>query len=444
MSNTLDKRMNIVALTWPIFVETLLRTALNTSDVFMLSGYSDLAVSAVGVVSPISFFFIVISMMVSTGTGILIAQYNGAKRLLESSQVGTASFILGGVAGLLLSLLSFLFAADVIQLYGVEPDVADFAYDYLIISGSLTIFVTLGVVFSTILRSHGHSKPSMYINLICGVINVIGNYCVLYEPFGLPVYGVTGVATATVISQAIGAVALWLMLVHYQIAPQPSKMFEVPKRIYKKILHIGVMNGGEILSYNLYQMVLVYFVVSMGTHSLTAFTYAQNIGRVTFAFAIALGQGSQIQTSYFVGKGLVEGILLKVNRYFWIGFFASTSIAGLFYLFKTPIIGLFTEDPTVVLLVAQLMLVSIFLEGGRVFNLIFISSLKGAGDIKFPVQLGIFNMWVVGVGMALIFSHFTGLGVIGILLAVAIEEWVRGLIAARRWNKKSWQRFALI
>ncbi|WP_413701996.1 hypothetical protein ACLKMH_10995 [Psychromonas sp. KJ10-10] len=54
-STSLNKRMNIVTLTWPIFIEVLLRTALSTTDVFMLSGYSDLAVSAVGVVSQISF-----------------------------------------------------------------------------------------------------------------------------------------------------------------------------------------------------------------------------------------------------------------------------------------------------------------------------------------------------------------------------------------------------
>lgn len=71
---TMNKRMNIIALTWPIFIETLLRTAINTSDVFMLSSYSDHAVSAVGVISQISFFLIVVSSMVSSGTGILISQ----------------------------------------------------------------------------------------------------------------------------------------------------------------------------------------------------------------------------------------------------------------------------------------------------------------------------------------------------------------------------------
>ncbi|GAK83925.1 Na+ driven multidrug efflux pump [Vibrio ponticus] len=48
LPNAIDKRMSILALTWPLFIEIMLRTALNTSDVFMLSAYSDKAVSAVG------------------------------------------------------------------------------------------------------------------------------------------------------------------------------------------------------------------------------------------------------------------------------------------------------------------------------------------------------------------------------------------------------------
>ena len=108
--STLNKRMGIVALTWPIFIEVLLRTALNTSDVFMLSGYSDKAVSAVGVISQISFFLIIVSTMVSSGTGILIAQYNGASRTQESAHVGVASIILAIIAGILLSVIAVLVA----------------------------------------------------------------------------------------------------------------------------------------------------------------------------------------------------------------------------------------------------------------------------------------------------------------------------------------------
>lgn len=116
----MNKRMNIVTLTWPIFIEALLRNALNTSDVFMLSGYSDLAVSAVGVIAPISFFIIIVSMMVSTGTGILIAQYNGAGREQDSSEVGIASVVLGVAVALLLGGSFFLFAENIVGLFGLE------------------------------------------------------------------------------------------------------------------------------------------------------------------------------------------------------------------------------------------------------------------------------------------------------------------------------------
>lgn len=162
----------------------------------------------------------------------------------------------------------------------------------------------------------------MVVNLIFGILNVIGNYCVLYSPFGLPVYGVPGVATVTVVSQLLGAISLWILLGKKQLKPAMDKARQVALDTYKKILRIGVMNAGEVLSYNLAQMVIVYFVVQMGTASLTAFTYAQNLARLTFTFSVSLSQASQIQTSYFVGKGWNDTILGKVQKYFIVGFIA--------------------------------------------------------------------------------------------------------------------------
>ncbi|MFA0055334.1 MATE family efflux transporter [Vibrio echinoideorum] len=441
--STLNKRMGIVALTWPIFIEVLLRTALNTSDVFMLSGYSDKAVSAVGVISQISFFLIIVSTMVSSGTGILIAQYNGASRDQESSHVGVASIVLAIITGLLLSIIAVLGAEYFIPLYQLEPQVEQYAQEYLFISGALTFNVTIGVVLTTILRSHGYSKSPMVINLIAGVINVFGNYCVLYQPFGLPVYGVQGVATATVISQTIGLLIL-IGVVRGKGIDLPLKHFKsVPKAIYQKIMKIGSMNAGEVLSYNMAQITITFFIVQMGTSSLAAFTYAQNIARLSFAFALAIGQGSQIQTGYYIGKGWVDEITSRVQRYFVVGFIASTSITCMVYIFRFEILDLFTQDPEIIALAALLIAGSILLEAGRVFNLIFISCLKATGDIKFPVKMGILSMWGIGVAMSYLLGVHWGYGVFGAWMAIAMDEWFRGLIMVRRWRAKKWTRFSL-
>ncbi|CAM3124887.1 MULTISPECIES: MATE family efflux transporter [Vibrio] len=438
------QRMSIVALTWPILVEILLRTALGTSDVFMLSGYSDKAVSAVGVITQLTFFLIIVSTFVSSGTGILIAQYNGAERTQDATNVGVASIALSVVVGVLLSIAAVLGAVHLISFYGLEPQVELYAQEYLIISGAMTFNVTIGIVFTTILRSYGYSRSPMVVNMVSGLLNVVGNYIALYQPFGLPVYGVQGVAIATVVSQVVGTVTLGFILKYSPISLPMGSLKNVPAGVYKKILKIGGMNAGEVLSYNMAQIAIVYFVVQMGTASLAAFTYAQNIARFSFAFALAIGQATQIQTGYYIGKGWIESILKRVQIYFLVSFVVSISAASAIYLLRDSILPLFTHQPEILYLTGTLVMGSIILEAGRVFNLVFISALKGAGDVRFPVQIGILCMWGVGVCFSYLLGIHWGFGVIGAWMAIALDEWVRGIIMLVRWRSSSWVRFKLL
>ncbi|EIY8040305.1 TPA: MATE family efflux transporter [Vibrio vulnificus] len=442
-TQNINQRMSIVTLAWPILVEILLRTALGTSDVFMLSGYSDKAVSAVGVITQLTFFLIIVSTFVSSGTGILIAQYNGAGRDQDATHVGVASIALSSVIGVILSVLAVLGATHLLPYYGLEAQVEQYAQEYLLISGAMTFNVTIGIVFTTILRSHGYSRSPMTVNLISGVLNIIGNYIALYQPFGLPVYGVQGVAIATVASQVIGTTILGVLLWRSSIDLPMRSLAQVPSAVYKKILKIGGMNAGEVLSYNMAQITIVYFVVQMGTSSLAAFTYAQNIARFSFAFALAIGQATQIQTGYYIGKGWIESITKRVQIYFLVGFASSVTVASSIYFMRDAILTLFTQQPEILMLAGSLVMGSIVLEAGRVFNLIFISALKGAGDIKFPVQMGILSMWGLGVVFSYLLGIHWGYGVFGAWMAIALDEWFRGLIMARRWRSQVWTRYKL-
>lgn len=442
-TQNINQRMSIVTLAWPILVEILLRTALGTSDVFMLSGYSDKAVSAVGVITQLTFFLIIVSTFVSSGTGILIAQYNGAGRDQDATHVGMASIALSSVIGVILSVLAVLGATHLLPYYGLEAQVEQYAQEYLLISGAMTFNVTIGIVFTTILRSHGYSRSPMTVNLISGVLNIIGNYIALYQPFGLPVYGVQGVAIATVASQVIGTTILGVLLWRSSIDLPMRSLAQVPSAVYKKILKIGGMNAGEVLSYNMAQITIVYFVVQMGTSSLAAFTYAQNIARFSFAFALAIGQATQIQTGYYIGKGWIENITKRVQIYFLVGFASSVTVASTIYFMRDAILTLFTQQPEILMLAGSLVMGSIVLEAGRVFNLIFISALKGAGDIKFPVQMGILSMWGLGVVFSYLLGIHWGYGVFGAWMAIALDEWFRGLIMARRWRSQVWTRYKL-
>jgi len=440
----LDKRMNIVTLTGPLFVEMLLRTALGTSDIFMLSGYSDKAVSAVGLINQITFFLILISMMVASGASILISQNLGAGNNKQAAQVNIASVVLGLLVGSSLSLMGFFSAKEVIGLFTLEPEVALYAYQYLIISTSCAIVITFGVILSTILRSFGLPNYSMRINLFAGVLNIIGNYIALYQPLGLPVFGVPGVAISTILSQMVSTI-LFAVMIKVKHIPMPFRYIgEISWSLYKKIMRLGMLNAGEILSYNLSQMVMISFVAKMGTNALASYTYAQTISRIIFSFGVSIGQGSQVLTSYYVGKEWFDSIYKKVKYYYIVALCVAVSLTLIMYICRYPIIHLFTHDAEITTLFVSLLAFSIYVEAGRAGNQVFISSLKGAGDVKFPVQCGIFSMWIIGVGGA----YFLGLGlewgVVGVWIATGTDEWCRSLIMTQRWFSKKWTEFKLV
>ncbi|KPN76155.1 MATE family efflux transporter [Shewanella xiamenensis] len=443
-AKTLQQRMGIVALTWPIFIETLLQSLLGISDIFMLSQYSDNAVAAVGLTTQLMFFMMVMSMMVSTGASILISQNNGAGRTQQATDIGVASVALSLGLAVVMGASMFFGAHGIIGLFALEPKVAGYGYDYLLICGSLSIGLVMNIAFAAILRSYGFTRSAMLVTLSTGLMNVLGNYIALYSPFGLPVYGVTGVAISTVTSQMIGALIM-LAVIRSKHIPLPMQRLKLlPRSTYWSVMRIGLLNAGEMLSYNVAQMTIIYFISQMGTLSLTAYTYGLNISRFIYCFAVALGQAAQIQTGYYVGKQWFDEITVRVQKYCLVGFIVSLAIVLTFYWQRFTIVGWLSENPEVIELTALLLLGSIALETGRVFNLVIISALKGAGDVAFPVRVGLFSMWGIGVLLAWFFGLHLGYGVLAAWLAVAADEWVRGLIMVHRWRSGRWQRFTRI
>mgnify|MGYP006147642399 FL=1 len=443
-AKTLQQRMGIVALTWPIFIETLLQSLLGISDIFMLSHYSDNAVAAVGLTTQLMFFMMVMSMMVSTGASILISQNNGAGRTQKATDIGVASVALSLGLAVVMGAAMFFSAHGIIGLFALEPKVAGYGYDYLLICGSLSIGLVMNIAFAAILRSYGFTRSAMLVTLSTGLMNVLGNYIALYSPFGLPVYGVTGVAISTVTSQMIGALIM-LAVIRSKRIPLPMQRLKLlPRSTYWSVMRIGLLNAGEMLSYNVAQMTIIYFISQMGTLSLTAYTYGLNISRFIYCFSVALGQAAQIQTGYYVGKQWFDEITLRVQKYCLVGFIVSLAIVLTFYWQRFTIVGWLSENPEVIELTALLLLGSIALETGRVFNLVIISALKGAGDVAFPVRVGLFSMWGIGVLLAWFFGLHLGYGVLAAWLAVAADEWVRGLIMVHRWRSGRWQRFTRI
>ncbi len=432
--------MSLFAITWPIFIEILLHMVMGNADTLMLSQYSDNAVAAVGISNQIISVVIVMFGFITAGTGILVAQQLGAGNLEKAGKASVVSLVTNLSFGLLLSTFLLLGGGYVLKMMNVPEEIMEDARLYIQIVGAFIFIQALLMTLGAILRSHGYTKDSMYVTIGMNIINIVGNFILIFGVFGLPALGVTGVAISTVASRLLGFVVLFAVV--YKRTKDHlcfHQIWKGPKKELKQLLSIGIPSAGEHLSYNTSQMAITYFVVQMGTEALTTRVYTQNITMFVFLFSVAVGQGNQILIGHFTGGGEWERANKRCIRSIWLAAGISTFIAVIVYLNSSIIFSLFTDNSEIIATGSVLLLINIFLEPGRAFNLVVINSLRAAGDVRFPVYIGILSMWGIAVMLSYAFGLEAGLALAGIWIAMTADEWLRGLLMIWRWNKGHWR-----
>ena len=439
--------LSMISLALPIALEQLFRLLVSSADTVMLSYYSNQAVAAVGLVSQYIFFLNLIFSVIGTGCSIVLAQYLGAQKTkTELNNIAQASTIMVFVTSLLLTVIVIAGTPLLLGCYVLEEKVRQFATQYLIIYGGICCFFNaFNLLQGAILRSYGYSGEVMIVSVIANLINVTGNALSLYGWFGLPVFGVAGVAWSSGISMIVSCI----LCIHFSarkddIAFSLKGIRKVPSESFRLILSVGVPTAGESLSYNISQIVIMAMISTLGTYAISAQVYTQTIVRFVFAIAIAIGNATQIKAGYFVGAHQSETAYKKVFRYQLAATSCSMILIAVVNIFKHPIISLFTDIEEISMLVCSLLIFSTYIEFGHSLNLVYIGALKGAGDIRFPVLYGICSNWGIMVLGSYILGLKMGLGLIGFWLGIGTDETTRGIVMFFRWKSRRWQKHSLV
>ncbi len=436
----LSNQTNPLKLAFPIFIELLLFMVMGNVDTIMLSNYSDLAVAAVGNANQILNTLLILFNITAAATGIMVAQYLGAAKTHELNQIYTLGFILNLTLSGLIGVGLFLFQNAFFSAINMPTELHVDAKAYL---NTTLLFLFVPALFSfssVILKSHGITKLSMYLAIVMNIVNIVGNYIFLFGPFGLPVLGVKGVAISTVASRTIAvAIMLYVLFKDVKISLHLRHLMPFPKTVFKKFLQLGVPSAGEPISYQFSQMVIFSFINMMGTETVTTRIYVQIIVWFTYLGSLAIAQANQILVGHLVGAGREDDAYHMTIKSFKQALAITVTISILFMLLRVHLISLFTDNSEIIKLGAAILLVDILVEVGRVANLVIIYALKASGDVNYPVVVGIFSMWGVSTLGAYILGVHFGLGLVGIWLAMAADELLRGMLMMNRLVKGRWR-----
>ncbi|MCM3032262.1 MATE family efflux transporter [Niallia sp. MER 6] len=439
-SNKMQEQ-SLFNISWPLFIELALHMGMGVIATLMLSHYSDNAASGVGVANQLLGIFILVFNVTSIAAMILIGQRLGANQLSQARQFARSAVGLNVWFGVIVAILVLVFGEPLLRLFDIQGEVLNYGLIFIRICGASLFLESLSLALSAVLRSHGFTKESMIVSIMMNVISVIGYAMSIFGLFGLPITGVVGVSWTIVIARAFAVVVL-LYIVYRRIALtfKVQDIIKVNKQDVREMLYIGIPSAGENLSYQFSQLVITAIVASLGDASLAARVYITNISMLCYLFTVAIAEGTQLLVARYIGGKQYDRALKRGIKTLRIAMVASLTAAVAMAMIGSPILELFTDDYQIIAIGLPILWAVVFTEPGRAMNIVLMSSLKSAGDVRFPVIIGMVSMWGIAVTLSYTLGITFGLGLLGVWLAQGMDEWFRGIFACKRWLSRPWER----
>lgn len=430
---------DILNLAAPIFLETLLIMLLGFGDILVLGRYSDNAAIAVNTANqPINIMNIVFTLMASASS-VLISQALGAKNRKRASEIAIVSIIFTLVLGIFFTLFFCFMGKEVLVLIGLKKELLEYGQVYTLIVGGFLFLQGIISACTAIVRTHGRPNVSLKITFLMVVLNLFLDYVLVYGIFIFPSLGVAGAAIATTISRFIGALILFIYVFkNFEKLSSFKIIKNFPKKVLKELMKIGIPSALESLSYNVVQIILTSLILRyLSKEDIAARTYVFQLATFVYVFCLSIAQSNQILIGYSVGEKNYDLANKTCMLSMKLSLIITMIMSFMAALFRYKLISIFTTDEKVILIGAGILIADIAVEFGRTFNLIFISGLRGASDVIFPVVMALISMWGISLGLAIV-SIYNGWGIIGIWLSVAFDECFRGVCMLMRWKSKKW------
>jgi putative MATE family efflux protein len=394
---------------------------------------SDPAAAALALSNQLAAMLVVLLRVIGAGISVVVAQCLGSGRRDQADAVARACLGASSWMGLACAAVALAGAWPAMGAMQAPADVAALAAPLLQWLAPALLLDAWNASMASVMRAHLRAREVLAVILVMHLSHLLGAVLLM------PVLGLPGFALAMGLSRLIGLVLhVWLWRARLQLRPQPSDWWRLPRAELAAVLHIGLPGAAENIAWRMGFTATVAVAGSLGAQALATQAYVQQLASFAVLFTMACGLAMEILIGHLVGAGDFRRADRKVRQTLLMSISLALCINVAIALAGTRLLGLFTQDATIIRQGQQLLWLTVVLEIGRCFNVVLVNALRAAGDARFPVVAGVASMaLVLGAGSGLL-AHTAGLGLAGIWIAYAADEWLRGLIMWWRWRRLAW------
>lgn len=371
---------------FPIVFGTFFQQIYNTADTIVVGQFvGKEALAAVGgSASMISNLIVGFFVGLCSGASVSIAQFYGAGDEKNLKKILYTSFAFSIAASFVIGFAGYCFSEASLKLMNTPADVMADSITYLHIYFSGMLFNLIYNMGSGILRAVGDSRRPLYVLIITCIINIVLDivFVVVFH------MGVAGASFATILSQAVSAVLVVLMLVKtdevYAIKLRHIRFYG---QSLKALLIIGIPAGLESVMYNISNLVIQIFVNDLGTDTVAAWGTLGKIDALFWMVVSAFGIAITTFVGQNYGAGKFERMKKSVGVCMVMCLASAILISGSIVVFGRVIFRLFTSDAAVI--DSGVHMIRFMLPSYSLYVVIGVLSgaLRGAGKVLVPMLL---------------------------------------------------------
>ncbi len=374
---------HLIDFAMPLLIGNIFQQLYNTVDTWVVGNYvSNEAFSAVGTVGPIINMLIGIFMGLSSGAGVVISQYYGARRDQEVSDTVHTSMMMTLILAVVFTFLGIFIAPVMLHMMKTPDNVFPESLAYLRIYFGGIVGLMVYNMGAGILRAVGDSQRPFYFLIVSAVINTILDL-VFVLVFHM---GVEGVAWATVIAQVVSAILTMyvLMRAHSSIRVNLSQL-KIHMAEMKKIIRVGIPAAIQMAITSFSNIFVQSYINYFGADCMSGWTAYAKIDQLILLPMQSLALSSTTFVGQNLGANLPERAAKGIRVSLLLSVIATVVLMIPVLIFARPLVGFFNAKPEVVEYGATLLMWMSPFYVLCCVNQIYAGALRGAGNSKAPM-----------------------------------------------------------
>ncbi len=374
---------HLISFALPLLVGNIFQQLYNTVDTWVLGRYvSNEAYAAVGTVGPVVNMLIGFFMGLSTGAGVVISQYYGAKRYEDVSRTVHTAICMTLILGVVFTGVGLAMTPLMLHLMKTPENVLPQSTAYLSIYFSGILGLMLYNIGAGILRAVGDSKRPFYFLVFCAIMNTVLDL-VFVLAFRM---GVEGVALATILSQAISAVLVIITL----LRTNECIKLEIRKLrphwdMLKKIFRVGIPAALQMTITSFSNVFVQSYINFFGDNCMSGWTTYAKVDQLLFLPMQSIALASTTFVGQNLGCNQVERARKGVTRAMVLAISSTIILMIPVMVFAPQIVAFFNNKEEVVYYGSLLLRWISPFYVLCCFNQIYSGALRGAGNSKAPM-----------------------------------------------------------